>query len=80
MTFFQLKSKPPLILDIYMAIEAMLKILITAKKVSLDAIKLIRFGWIDSEDWIGQKVATGQQSRLSSDVENYKLLQLYRKI
>jgi len=43
-------------------------------------IKLIRFGWIDSGDWIGQKAATGQQSRLSSDVENYKLLQLYRKI
>jgi hypothetical protein len=43
-------------------------------------IKLIRFGWIDSSDWIGQKAATGQQSRLSSDVENYKLLQLYRKI
>jgi hypothetical protein len=43
-------------------------------------IKLIRFGWIDSGDWIGQKAATGQQSRLSSDVENYKLLQLYRKV
>ncbi|MBD1936757.1 ScaI family restriction endonuclease [Microcoleus sp. FACHB-68] len=44
------------------------------------SIRLIRFGWIDSNDWIGQKAATGQQSRLSSDVENYKLLQLYRKI
>lgn len=47
-----------------------------AKKPS---IRLIRFGWIDSHDWIGQKSATGQQARLSSDVENYKLLQLYRK-
>lgn len=47
-----------------------------AKKPS---IRLIRFGWIDSSDWIGQKAATGQQSRLPSDVENYKLLQLYRK-
>lgn len=79
-----------------MAIEAMLKILITDKKgksgyylavnfekfsnTTNPQIKLIRFGWIDSGDWIGQKAATGQQSRLSSDVENYKLLQLYRKI
>lgn len=37
-------------------------------------ITLIRFGWLDAEDWIGQKAATGQQSRLSSEVENNKLL------
>jgi hypothetical protein len=42
-------------------------------------ILLIRFGWLDSEDWMGQKAATGQQSRLSIDVESYKLLELYRK-
>lgn len=42
-------------------------------------IHLVRFGWLDSEDWIGQKAATGQQSRLSTDVESYKLLELYRK-
>lgn len=41
------------------------------------SIKLIRFGWLDSNDWIGQKAASGQQSRLSSEVENYKLLELY---
>jgi len=40
-------------------------------------IRLIRFGWLDSEDWIGQKAETGQQSRLSQDVEKYKLLKLY---
>ena len=40
-------------------------------------IKLIRFGWIDSGDWIGQKAPTGQQARLSPDVENLKLMQLY---
>ncbi|MCO6457655.1 MAG: ScaI family restriction endonuclease [Pirellulaceae bacterium] len=39
----------------------------------------IRFGWLDSTDWIGQKAATGQQSRLAKDVENFKLLQLYPK-
>lgn len=42
-------------------------------------ICLIRFGWLDSVDWIGQKAATGQQSRLSPDVENFKLLKLYSK-
>ena len=41
-------------------------------------ILLIRFGWLDSNDWIGQKAATGQQSRLPSDVETKKLLELYR--
>lgn len=36
----------------------------------------VRFGWLDHEDWMGQKAATGQQSRLSRDVENFKLLEL----
>lgn len=40
-------------------------------------IVLIRFGWIDSSDWIGQRAATGQQSRLGPNVENYKLLKVY---
>ncbi|MBF8265440.1 MAG: restriction endonuclease [Dehalococcoidia bacterium] len=35
-----------------------------------------RFGWLDHEDWMGQKAATGQQSRLSSQVENLKLIDL----
>ena len=48
----------------------------TAKE-SRPQIRLIRFGWIDSSDWIGQKAATGQQSRLHPDVESSKLLQLY---
>ncbi len=42
----------------------------------LPKILKIRFGWLDHEDWIGQTAATGQQSRLSRDVENYKLLQI----
>jgi hypothetical protein len=46
-------------------------------KKSRPQIRLIRFGWIDSSDWIGQKAATGQQSRLHPDVESYKLLELY---
>lgn len=40
---------------------------------------LIRFGWLDANDWIGQKAATGQQSRLPTEVENFKLLKLYAK-
>lgn len=40
-------------------------------------IRRIRFGWLDSSDWIGQKAATGQQSRLPPEVENFKLLQLF---
>lgn len=39
-------------------------------------INLVRFGWIDREDWQGQAAATGQQARLSPDVERYKLLPL----
>jgi len=40
-------------------------------------IVLIRFGWIDHLDWAGQKSATGQQARLSRQVEEHKLFQLY---
>jgi len=40
-------------------------------------VRLIRFGWLDAHDWIGQKAATGQQSRLPREVENGKLLTLY---
>lgn len=36
----------------------------------------IRFGWLDHSDWLGQASATGQQSRLSRNVENFKLLEL----
>ncbi len=48
-----------------------------SKKKDRPEIKLIRFGWIDSTDWIGQRSATGQQSRLLPNVENSKLLKLY---
>ncbi len=36
----------------------------------------IRFGWLDHSDWLGQSAATGQQSRLSRDVERFKLTEL----
>jgi len=37
----------------------------------------IRFGWLDQNDWVGQKAATGQQSRLRPQVESQKLFQIY---
>ncbi|NEQ40710.1 MAG: ScaI family restriction endonuclease [Okeania sp. SIO3I5] len=39
-------------------------------------ITLVRFGWLDQDDWQGQVAATGQQAKLSLDVERYKLLEL----
>lgn len=44
---------------------------------SVARILLIRFGWLDHEDWMGQIAATGQQSRLSNETENGKLETLY---
>ena len=41
-------------------------------------IKLIRFGWLDSTDWRGQKAATGQQSNLPAEVYNGKLKLIYK--
>ena len=46
---------------------------------SVPAITRIRFGWLDHTDWVGQKSETGQQSRLSRNVERYKLVELYRR-
>ena len=45
--------------------------------VKLPNIRLIRFGWLDSTDWIGQKAATGQQSRLPREIYDGKLKLIY---
>lgn len=37
----------------------------------------IRFGWLDHTDWMGQTAASGQQARLSSAVEKFKLFEIY---
>lgn len=44
-----------------------------------DAARLrrIRFGWLDHADWQGQIAATGQQARLSAEVERGKLRLLF---
>lgn len=44
---------------------------------SVPEISLIRFGWIDHTDWIGQSSQTGQQSRLPPIVYATKLKTLY---
>lgn len=41
-----------------------------------DKPNLIRFGWIDAEDWISQKASTGQMASLKKEVYEYKLKEL----
>jgi len=42
-------------------------------------ILMIRFGWLDHTDWIGQASSTGQQARLAPETYNLKLKTLYSK-
>jgi hypothetical protein len=39
-------------------------------------ITLLRFGWIDQDDWIPQGAATGQAAVLKQEVYKYKLLEI----
>ena len=48
------------------------------KDIIKPCIKIIRFGWLDSSDWRGQRAATGQQSNLSKDVYEGKLKIIYK--
>ena len=49
-----------------------------SKQCARPKITLIRFGWLDHSDWIGQEAASGQQARLDAYVEQKKLVTLYR--
>ncbi|MCO5055746.1 ScaI family restriction endonuclease [Thermomonas sp.] len=40
-------------------------------------ILLIRFGWLDHTDWIGQAAATGQQARLAPETYQLKFETLF---
>jgi len=40
-------------------------------------LTLIRFGWLEPSDWIGQKSESGQQARLTKDAIAYKLIVLW---
>jgi hypothetical protein len=42
-------------------------------------ITIIRFGFLEHTDWMGQAAATGQQARLSADAYKHKLRILYEK-
>ncbi|MFM6070027.1 MAG: ScaI family restriction endonuclease, partial [Dolichospermum sp.] len=39
-------------------------------------LRKIRFGWIDDEDWVGQKQASGQQASIGKKLEQVKLITL----
>lgn len=43
-------------------------------------LRRIRFGWLDHEDWQGQVAATGQQARLSAEVERGKFRLLFEDL
>lgn len=47
------------------------------QKIVIPQIKLIRFGYLKHEDWIGQKSSSGQQARLGAEVEKGKLIELW---
>lgn len=40
------------------------------------SLTLIRFGWIDYDDWVPQKSETGQMAGLKNDVYDFKLVTL----
>ena len=43
-------------------------------------ITRVRFGWLDHSDWIGQNSPTGQQARLTTEADRYKLIELYSSV
>jgi hypothetical protein len=42
-------------------------------------LRVIRFGWLDHEDWIAQRAATGQQARVRPEAYASKLVELYKR-
>ena len=50
-----------------------------SKTIKRPNVVLIRFGWLDHSDWIGQKAATGQQARLAPETYDLKLKTLFTK-
>lgn len=43
---------------------------------SYPKILLIRFGWLDHSDWMGQKAPSGQQARLDPNAIRYKMISI----
>ncbi|HTW94989.1 MAG TPA: ScaI family restriction endonuclease [Tepidisphaeraceae bacterium] len=42
-------------------------------------VNLIRFGWLDRADWVGQRAQSGQQARLTKEARAYKLRIIYEQ-
>lgn len=40
-------------------------------------IRKIRFGWIDDDDWVGQKQSSGQQASIGSKLAKLKLIPIF---
>lgn len=49
----------------------------SVKGAATPQLRRIRFGWLDHSDWQGQTAATGQQARLSPEIERGKLRLLF---
>lgn len=47
-----------------------------SQELAAPKVRLIRFGWLDHVDWIGQKSETGQSARPSKEAKEHKLLKL----
>lgn len=47
-----------------------------SESLSQPKIRMVRFGWLDHGDWIGQRAETGQQARLNPATESLKLLRI----
>lgn len=47
------------------------------KGKSKPKILRICFGWLDDDDWIGQRAPTGQQAHLPGEIYGRKLLEIY---
>jgi len=43
-------------------------------------ITLIRFGWLGSIDWVGQRAESGQQAHLTKEAKAYKLRIIYEQL
>ena len=42
-------------------------------------LTLVRLGWIDEEDWVGQKAQSGQSATLKEEAYKYKLIEINGK-
>jgi len=49
-------------------------------EINLPKLKLIRFGWLEPSDWLGQAAQSGQQAKLTKEAKAYKLKVLWETI